>query len=204
MADVPPATTPAPPEQPEARESLNLPPDPSPKADQTVPYDRFKQVNDEAKAAKEQLKSLEQRLQEIEDKDKSELERERAQRERLQTELQEREARLTRVERGQWVREAAAEAKFIDPTDALGRVDLSQIESEADAKREVKKIADKAKHLVQAEPEPPPVPGRVLANGQPADPNAPDPRQEENEKFLAELKAKSAEGWTSSSVGILD
>jgi hypothetical protein len=187
------------------------PPTEETKTEQSVPYSRFAEVNDKAKQATQELQELKQRLQELEDRDKSEIERERTQRERLQAELQEREAKLVQVERGSWVRDAAVEAKFIDPTDALGRIDLSKIESASDAKREVKKIAESAKHLIQSEAPPTPQIGQVIAGGQPVDPNNLTPQQQavlaqqkENEEFLNELKAASEQGWKSTSVGLLD
>lgn len=178
---------------------------PAPTDDKSVPYERFVQVNDQAKAAKKRADELESRLQELEDRDKSELERERSQRERYENELRERDQRLTSLERGGWVKGAASAANFIDPADALGRIDLSTIESETDARRAVKKIAEEAKHLVKAEdPTPPPVPGRVLSGGHPVDPNVPNPSSEENEQFLDELKKASSAGWVSSSTGLMD
>jgi hypothetical protein len=170
----------------------------------TVPYERFAEVNNKAKAEREAREDLERRLQELEDRDKSELERERAQRERLSAELEEKQRHLVKVERGSWVRDAAVEAKFIDPTDALGRVSLDAIESESDARKAVKRIAEQAKHLIQQEAPVAPQIGQVVAGGQPVNPNAPDPKQDENERFLAELKEASSRGWSQSSTGLLD
>lgn len=201
MADTPPVT----PDTPEA------PPEtpPEPKDEKTVPYDRFQQVNQQAKEAKEAQKRLEDRLAELEDRDKSELDRHRAQlereqkeRERLASELAQRDQRLTQLERGNWVRAAAQEAKFIDPEDAVLHASLGEIESERDAKQAVKRIAESKKHLIRQEPERPEI-GRVLQGGQPVDPGKPDPAAEENQKFLDELKAASQSGWRAAP-GLLD
>lgn len=179
-------------------------PTPAPPAEKTVPYDRFKEVNDALKSEKDARKEMEDRLRELEDKDKSELERERAARERAEAELNETKSGLTRLERSSWVRDAAVEAKFIDSADAIGRVNLAEIESESDAKKAVKRIAENAKHLIQAEPPTPPVAGQVVRQGQVVDPNAPDPAREESERFVQELKTASERGRSVSSVGLLD
>lgn len=197
MAETPPAPTATP-----------TPPEPvEPPVERTVPYDRFKSVNDQLVEAKQKIGTFETKLTELEEKDKTELEQERSKRERaeaklteLQGQVEELGGKLTSTERSQWVREAAAKANFHDPVDALGRpeVDLSKIETEDDAKKAVAEAVKAAKHLVDAEPTPPSVPGRVLAGGQPADPNAPDPAREEGEKFVQELKEASQRGWATS------
>lgn len=196
MADEP-TPQPAPPAEPAK-------PEPEPAKEQTVPYDRFAAVNEQAKEAKAAQKKLEDRLQELEDKDKSELEQERGKRERLEAELQTAGERLVSLERGGWVRDAAVAANFVDPSDAVVHANLGEIESEADAKKAVKKIADEKKHLVKAEPEPTPQIGRVLANGQQVDTTAPSPQAAENEKFLQELKDASRKGWATSGSGLMD
>lgn len=195
MSDAPaPTTTPEP--------TTVAPPAETP-PERTVPYDRFVEVNQKAKESASELKALQTRLQELEDKDKSELERERTQRERLQQELQARDTRLTQLERGSWVRDAANEHKFHDPADAVALVDLSKVESEADAKREVKRIASDKKHLVRQEQETPQI-GQVLQNGAPTPPTPGAPQaDQESAAFLDELKKAASDGWSSTS-GLLD
>ena len=187
-----------------------------PPAERTVPYDRFKQVNDQLAEAKRKADEAEQKRQELEDRDKSELEQVRGKLEKaekrnaeLQGQVEELGGKLTSNERSGWVREAASKAKFIDATDALGRVDLSAIENEDDAKKAVADVAKSAPHLVAAEePTPPPVPGRVVVNGQPVTPGVHDPAvvaaQQESEQFLQELKEASSKGWSASGTGLLE
>ncbi len=184
---------------------------PAPEPEKTVPYERFAQVNQKAADATKQLGEMQARIQEIEDRDKSEVERastqlqrEQAKREGLEAELQDNQKRLVNLERSQWIRNAAAEANFIDSTDALGRVDLSNIETETEAKRAIKKIAENATHLIRQE-SPRPEIGRVVQGGQPVQPGqqAPPP-DNRDEEFLAELKAASTGGWSSSGAGLLD
>lgn len=183
-----------------ADETVTQPPEqPTPAADEsrTVPYDRFAQVNQQARDYKNQLDELSGRLQELEDKDKTDLDRERTQRERAQTEAQELKSRLQNLERGSLVRAAAAEAGFIDPDDAVGFVSLSEIESDKDAEQAVKRLAKRKAHLIKQE-SPPPQIGRVLANGQP--PVDSSQRDEEAEAFLSQVQTAQQQGWTSISI----
>ena len=187
----------------------------TPEPEKTVPYDRFKQVNDKAAEQARQLAELQGKLQELEDRDASEVEKatKAAQREAekaqgLEAQLQETRDQFTRLERSQWVRNAASDASFIDSQDALGRVNLAEIESEADAKRAVRRIAENASHLVRQETPSPQI-GQVLQNGQAvppqtATPQAGTPVNEADEKCLADLKAASGAGWVSAGTGLLD
>lgn len=170
----------------------------TPVAERTVPYDRFAQVNQEAKQAKQQLEELSNRLQELEDKDKSDLDRERTQRERAVSEANELKARLANLERGSLVRSAAAAAGFIDPDDAVGFVNLSEVESEKDAEQAVKRLAKRKQHLIK-QATPPAQIGQVLTNGQPTQGGQPQ-RDAEAEQFLAQVKAAQESGWFSSPV----
>lgn len=185
-----------------------------PPAERTVPYDRFKAVNDKLAEANRRAEEAAQRAQELEDRDKSELEQARSKIEKLEAknaelsgEVETLGGKLVNNERSAWVKDAAAQAKFIDPTDALGRVDLSSIEDRDAAKKAVAEVAKEAKHLIAAEGPTPPQIGRVLENGQPVqptqpqDPNAPSP---EDVAFLAELKAASSAGWSSSGARLLE
>lgn len=200
MSDVPPAT--APPADPPA----------DPPAERTVPYDRFKAVNDRLAEANRKAEEEAQKRQELEDRDKSELEQERSKREKaeariaeLQGEVEGLTGTITASQRSGWVKDAATKANFIDPADALGRVDLSSIEDEAAAKAAVKKVADDAKHLIAGEAPPPPQVGQVIRNGQPVPPSGePDPAAAENEAFLQELKEANQRGWSTSTTGLIE
>jgi chromosome segregation ATPase len=146
--------------------------------DQRVPYERFDKVNKAAKEAKAQaaqfqkeLDELRSQLEEKESASLPELERERKQREKLEARLaeaeKEREQALlqaTNVQRENWVAAAAATLNFHEPDDASRFVDLSEIESKADAERAVKDVAKRKKHLVKDEDTQ--LPGRVLKDGQ--------------------------------------
>lgn len=180
MADEPATTTTTEPAEPAE-------PVTQPKEPQTVPYDRFAQVNQQAKDAQKQLKEMQDRLQELEDRDKSELERERSQRERAQQEKTDLEQRLVSLERGQWVRAAAQAAKFVDVDDAVAHLDLAGIESERDAKKAVEKLAERKQHLVRQEPQRPEI-GQVLKGGQPPTDTQGDPKD-----YKAGLAAELAE-----------
>jgi hypothetical protein len=56
---------------------------------------------------------------------------------------------VTNLTRGGWVRSAASAAGFHDAEDAIARIDLAEIKTEAAAKREVEALAERAKHLVR-------------------------------------------------------
>jgi hypothetical protein len=124
----------------------------SPK-NQKVPYERFEEVNQRAKKASQELEDLRTKLIEFEDRDKSEVERERAARERAESQLGELLGKVTALEKGSWVRSAAAELEFHDPEDAVTYLmpKLAGVEDEREAKRLVKKLAESKKHLVRAE-----------------------------------------------------
>jgi chromosome segregation ATPase len=146
--------------------------------DQRVPYERFDKVNKSAKEAKQQaaqlqkeLNDLRSQLEEKESASLPELERERKQREKLEKQLQEAEKereqaiqQATNVQRENWVAAAAAALNFHEPDDASRFVDLSEVETKADAERAVKDVAKRKKHLVKDEDTK--LPGQVLKNGE--------------------------------------
>lgn len=149
--------------------------------------------------AEKEAKDLRERLEALEDRDKSETERERKARERAEVERDELASRVQRLERGGWVRSAAAEAGFNDAEDAVAFADLADIESEAEAKRAVKSIASRKPHLLKPSDPTPPQIGKVLENGQPTSPSQPgvqgnDKDIEAAKSFAAELQKLSG-GW---------
>ena len=144
--------------------------------EETVPYERFTKVNQQAKEAKAQTVALQKQLDDLkaqmderETAGLPELERERKRAEQLEKRAQEAEqkateadAKLARSQKERWVTAAAKD--FADPADAVAFVDLDAIEEEKDAERAVKRLAGQKKHLLKAEE--PVLPGRVLQNGQ--------------------------------------
>jgi chromosome segregation ATPase len=121
--------------------------------DRRVPYSRFEEVNKRAKQAQDELDELRTRLTEFEDRDKSETERERAARERAGKQVQELSQTVTGLQKGSWVRSAAAELNFHDPEDAVTYLTdrLASLDDERDAKREVRALAKRKAHLVREE-----------------------------------------------------
>lgn len=122
---------------------------PAPPAGQTVPYDRFKEVNEELKSTRTQLEDLTKWKDEQEQKNLSELERERKERAKAETRASELESKLTNMERSALVRKAALSAEFVDPEDAVSMLDLTQIDDEEKAKAAVEKLAEEKDHLVK-------------------------------------------------------
>jgi hypothetical protein len=150
-----------------------------PPEDQSVPYERFQQVNkkakdaaDRAKALEKQMADLKAQMDERESAGLPELERERKRAEALEKRIADAEKRAEdaerSVQRGQrerWVTAAAQAQNFADPSDASAFVNLDDIEDEKDAERAVKRLAGQKKHLLKAEE--PTLPGRVLKDGRP-------------------------------------
>lgn len=121
------------------------------KEDQRIPYTRFEEVNKRAKQAEKELEDLRNKILEFEDRDKSEVDRERSARQRAESQLGELMTKVTSLEKGAWVRQAAADMDFHDPEDAVShlRENLPSLEDQRDAKRLVRKLADQKKHLVR-------------------------------------------------------
>lgn len=165
--------------------------------EETVPYERFTKVNQQAKEAKAQTAALQKQLDDLkaqmderETAGLPELERERKRAEQLEKRAAEAEAKaaeadskLARSQKERWVTAAAKD--FADPADAVAFVDLDSIEDEKDAERAVKRLAGQKKHLLKADD--PVLPGRVLQNGQQTSP-APSPALAEAEMLADGLK----------------
>jgi len=139
------------------------------KTERTVPYDRFQQVNEKAKTLSAQIDELKAWKDEQEAKNLSDLERVTKAREEAEQRAQQAEQRAVSLERGGWVTSAAAAASFDDPSDALAFVDLNEIESERDAKRAVKELAERKPKLLRDKDAVPPMVGRVLQEGRAVD-----------------------------------
>lgn len=188
MSDQPAAAAPAPAAEPAA------PPE------QTVPYSRFAEVNQTAKAAQKQLQEMQERLEELESRDKSELERERSKRTQFEQQAAEMASRLEQVERSGWIRSAAAVANFEDPDDAVAFISTQAVESAEDAEKAVKALAKRKPKLLR-EQQPSPQIGQVVHNGVPVQPGT-QPAQPEidpaAQALLAQVQAAQAAGWTSS------
>lgn len=163
--------------------------------ERTVPYERFKQVNEAAQTAKQQLEEMQSRLEELESRDQSELEKERKQREKYERGYSEMQQKMTALERSSWLRSAAAEAGFDDPEDAVAFISPSSVETVEQAEKEVKKLAKRKPKLLR-ETSSAPI-GQVLANGQRVDPAAAQ-RDEHAEQFAAQIRAaQETDGWQS-------
>jgi hypothetical protein len=148
--DEPPAGPPAPAATPPA------PTPPPADPPQAVPYERFSEVNTQLKEARELAERLQaeatqrqrQGLSEL-DQIKAQLADEQAARATLEQERDAARGEVTNLTRGGWVRSAASAAGFHDAEDAIARIDLAEIKTEAAAKREVEALAERAKHLIK-------------------------------------------------------
>jgi hypothetical protein len=146
--------------------------------EQRVPYERFQQVNQQAKDAKEKAAKLESDLADIRsqmeereqqglpelDQLRKRLEKAEQRAEQAEQEREKALGEAANVRRERWVTAAAAAQNFIDPDDAVRYVDLSEVESIEDAERAVKRVAKQKQHLIRDEE--PKLPGRVLRDGQ--------------------------------------
>lgn len=121
--------------------------------EQRVPYDRFKQVNDERAALATQVEELAAWKKQQEEAQLSEQERLQAQHTEAVARAEAAEQRALTLERSQWVTAAARTAGFADPADAALAVNLGEVEDEQAAKQAVEKLAvDKPHWLSQAKP----------------------------------------------------
>ncbi len=169
-------------------------------SEQTVPYHRFKEANDRAKAASTQLTELQARLDEIENQGKSELERERSKRTEYEKQAGELSARIQNMERSGWIRTAALAAGFEDPDDAVAFISASSVESDADAEKAVKALAKRKPKLLRDEKPAPPQIGQVLQNGQVPQPGQTVEIDPASLELLKQVQAAQASGWTSSTI----
>lgn len=103
--------------------------------------------------AKQEADELRARLDELESRDMSEAERAKKRAEQAETLLQQMQNKVTTLEKGAWVRSAAAEMNFHDPEDAFSLLQgqLAGFEDPREAKRAVQQIAKSKKHLIREE-----------------------------------------------------
>ena len=122
------------------------------------------------KRAEKELADLREKILEFEDRDKTELQRAQERATRAETQLGELSSRITAMEKGAWVRSAAAEFNFHDPEDAVVNLSgmLGEFEDQREARRAVEKLAKTKSHLIREDkPADKPRIGQVLNNGQP-------------------------------------
>lgn len=142
--------------------------------DKTPDADNLKGELERRKAAQrkaeKELADLRDKLLEFEDRDKTELQRAQERANRAETQLQELGQQVTSLQKGSWVRSAAAEFKFHDPEDAVVNLqsELGSFEDPKEARRAVERLAKSKQHLVRSEEEKPATPriGQVIRNGQ--------------------------------------
>lgn len=117
---------------------------------QTVPYDRFREVNERAKAAEEQLAEITKWKQEQEQAKLSDIERAEAQRKEAEERATAAEARALNLERSGMVRSAALGARFTDPDDAVEFLakKLGDLDTPEKVKAAVAELAKSKPHLV--------------------------------------------------------
>lgn len=136
-----------------------------------VPYDRFKEVNEGYQSLKSQFDELQKTLREREEADMSAADREKSARERAEGERDAVKAETETFKRSRLIAKAAREAGFTDPDFAAEHLaGNGAIETDAQAAKAVEGLAKRVPGLVKQEP-PTPHLGRVLADGQPVDPN---------------------------------
>lgn len=150
-----PNPTPTPPPEP------TPPPSQPPSAKDDVPLEnRLAEAQRKAEKAQREAEELRKWKEDQEAKTLSEQQKA----EKKAKEAEERaiaaESRATKLERSSWVAGAALSEKFVDPSDAASLVDLSSIESQEDAAKAVKDLAERKPHLIGSSAGPTPI-GRV-------------------------------------------
>lgn len=183
---------------------------PAPSEQETVAYERFRQVNEKAQAEAERARTLEQQLKQLQRQGQSEAERALAERDdalaiaaEAQRARDEAVALVESTRRSSMIRDAAAAIGFIDPSDAVARLSSLDVKTPAAAQREVKALADSAPHLVKATDD---TAGRklerVLDNGQ--NPAAAAQQADQGDpaadQLLAQVRAAQASSWTSAPI----
>lgn len=126
--------------------------------ERTVPYARFKEINDKLSEERKQRAELEGRIGQLEDADKPHIERltkdlERAQKRADEAEKasQDIQSQLARSEKTAWLSNAAAKLNFHDPDIAARMVDLDTVEDATSAEKIVKSLAKDKAFLVKEE-----------------------------------------------------
>lgn len=117
--------------------------------EQTVPYARFKEVNDRVKAAEQAASDAAAALKKREDAELSEKEKAEKDAAEALKRAEAAEARATELERSAWVRSAAN--NFNDPDDAVAMLDLSSLDSSDKVDKAVKELGEKKPHLLKGE-----------------------------------------------------
>lgn len=147
--------------------------------ERTVPYSRFKEVNDRLADERKARTALEERMSQLEDRDKTDVERltkELEKREKRIAEAEQRaadlEAKSMRDAKASLVANAAAKANFHDPSLAAQLLDLEGIEDAAQAERAVKALARERGYLVKSDAPEAVRLRKVGVDGQTIDPEA--------------------------------
>lgn len=161
---------------------------------QAVPYDRFKSVNDEAKALREKVAAFEAEQEKARQAQLSEAERLREEKEAAEKAAADAVARAEKLERDGWLRAAAARASFADPEDAVALVAADEATDQASAEEAVKKLAEAKPHLIgQAGATRPmgTLPGGAASGpGTPPPPASDDPKEQTGRDLLGIITGK--------------
>lgn len=154
--------------------------------EQSVPYSRFKQVNDRVAEAERRAEEAQAALQAREEAELSEREKaERAASEAL-ARAEAAEARATQLERSGLVRAAAK--NFNDPDDAVALLDLDGIDTAEKAVEAVKQLAESKPHLVKSE-QPQAIGAPMSQPAPPEVPTGPDGKPDHKKGLANELLA---------------
>jgi hypothetical protein len=147
-------TTPTPGGPPPATPAAAPPATPEPPAEpagKTVPYDRFKEVNERAKQLEREATETKTRLEALEAEKLSDLEKAQAKADKAEARATELEAKAVRTERANLVSRAARAANFADPDDAVAFLSSNLPEDEKSAEAAVKDLAESKPHLLKQE-----------------------------------------------------
>ena len=146
--------TPAPPETPETPAPEQPVPEPPP-GEMGTPREneRVREAIEKKNEAEKRAVEAEAKLKEREDAELTEKERIERERDTARKEADEAIARATRLEREGVARSHAAEAGFIDPSDAPALLDLEALDTDAKIRSAVNKLAEQKGHLVGKSPQ---------------------------------------------------
>jgi hypothetical protein len=136
-----------------------------PDAPATVPVSELQKERKARRQLEEQLAKFEEDAEKRKQAEMTEAERLKQQLSEAVKRAEQAETAAAKSTKQNWLRDAAAKLGFIDATDAVARIDVSDLEDEQAAREAVKDLKQRAPHLVAKKDQKPDL-DEVLRDGQ--------------------------------------